>query len=45
MYATMKDWEKEGLEKEIDLYEGAAAGTQHVRMNGCPAGAVCCASV
>ena len=30
MYAAMKDSEKEGLEKEIDLHEGAAAGTQHV---------------
>ena len=33
MFATMKGWEKVGLQQEIALHEGAAPEAKHVRMN------------
>ena len=33
MFATMKEWEKVGLQQEIALHEGAEPEAKHVRMN------------
>eukprot|EP00438_Fugacium_kawagutii_P030131 Skav207857 [mRNA] locus=scaffold3511:13879:14532:+ [translate_table: standard] len=33
MYTSLRDWEKKGLDREIDLHEMCAPGAQHVRMN------------